>query len=632
MEVAIERLAEGLAAARLEEPERTELGVALALAELESTEPETLERGFGRGVALLEAAQLATDEYERLGEALLARRALLRHPDPLSELLAALEHGRGDGRERLRARVLAERGAHGLAAALWERAGGATVAGGFRRARELERGAAARALEGWLAALPACVRDDDGLPREPALRALVWAARASDEPVGAVRFGQALLEAGWFDEAESWASALAAQDPDAAFALSARAAAGQALVAGIRALLDSVDEERTALVRARPGDPPHASPLRDLDQLLAAMQPLFERYHGAPLAHALVDSPRRSLGGLASIVHPGPRFSARDERVGLGQEGEPVPGLAAEFARIGRFGIFGQVSGGGGPDGTVLRVMGGEWKRGEHLGVDFGGWVAWCEGTDVASRPGRHGSSVSGAALHEGYWVDVEGVRREWERARAVEREVLAADAVVVARALEGRGPRIARDAGGAGDDERARWLAPLGEGERVLLALLRERSASPDAARVTLDELLELTALHEEGHLTDHTRFLPLSENWPSVLGFILRHGLTPRGVTRALEYRAELVALCTASEPRLALAECLAASDGEGGALPHGEAYRALLEGLLRIAARELDSFPALSREHYLLYQLHRLSAEDVRALARKLARQEGLLQTGD
>ncbi|NOT28843.1 MAG: hypothetical protein HOP15_00170 [Planctomycetes bacterium] len=101
---------------------------------------------------------------------------------------------------------------------------------------------------------------------------------------------------------------------------------------------------------------------------------------------------------------------------------------------------------------------------------------------------------------------------------------------------------------------------------------------------------------------------------------------------MTRALEYRAELVALCSASEPRLALAECLAASDGESGALPHGEAYRALLEGLLRIAARELDSFPALSREHHLLYQLHLLSAEDVRALARKLARREGLLQAGD
>ncbi len=636
VEKAVARLEDVLAEAQLAEPERTELGVALALAELESAEPETLEQGFWRGVALLEGGRLAQEEYDRLGEALLALRGGIAHPDPLSELLAALEHGQGDGRERLRARVLAERGAQGLASLLWERAGGTTVSGGFRRARELERGAATRAVEGWLAALPARVRADDGLPREPSLRALVLAARASGDPAsgdtqGAVRFGQALLAAGWFDEAESWAFALAEHDADAAFALCARAAAGQAMLASLRALLERVDEERPAFVPTRAGAPAVPRELDDLEALLEATQALLERFHGAPLAHALTHSPRLSIGGLASIVHPGPTFSARDERAGLGRAGEPVPGLAAELARLNRFGIFGQAPGGGGPDGTVLRRIGGEWKQGQHLGVEFAGWVAWCEGTDVASRPGRHGSSVSGAALHEGYWVDVEGVRRDWERVRALEREALAAEPERVARALESRGPLLGP---GADAFERACWLAPLGEGERVLLAVLRERSEMARErsaeSRVTLDELLELTALHEEGHLTDHTRFLPLTEKWPRALGFLLRHGLSPRAVARALEYRAQLVALCTAPEPRLALAECLAASDLEGGVLTHGEAYRELVEDLLRIAAREFEAFPQLSREHFVLYQLHHLSGEDVRALALRLAREEGLVES--
>lgn len=623
---AVELLADTLGDARLLEPEHTEVAVALAQAELTSERPLVIERGFWRALGLLEQARLTTDEYERLGEELLARRARVDHPDPSSAILAALEAGDGDGRARLRARVLMERGAHALAAVLWERAGGASVPGRFARARALERGAAEPALASWCQALPRCVKGADELPLEPSLRALVLAARASAGPSGARSFGQALLAAGWFAEAESFAQSMSDSDPDAALALSARAAAGQALLAGVHGLLERVDDEREALVPVSAGPPSEPLEIEDLDGLLAALQPFFERYHGAPLATALVASPRLTVGGFAEVVHPGPSFSALDEREGRGRQGEPVPGLAAELARLGRFGIFGQAPGGGGPDGTILRRIGGEWRSGAHLGVPYAGYVAWCEGADIPSRPGRAGSAVSGAALHEGYWIDVEGVRRDWERLRALEREFDATDPALLELALAGRGPRLAH---GAGPDERARWSAPLGEGQRVLLAVLRERPAEPGQARVSLDEWLALTALHEEGHLTDHTRFLPLARKWPKALGFALRHGFTARSVGRALEYRAQLVALCEAPEPRLVLADCLSSAENEGGALPHGEAYRELVEGLLLHAARALESFPALSPEHPVLYQLHRLSGEDVRRLALAQARTEGLIE---
>ncbi len=626
VDAAVQLLEDTLADARLLAPERTEIAVALTLAELGSERAEVIERGFWRALGLFEDARLTDDEYERLGEELLARRARVDHPDPSSAILAALEQGDGDARMRLRARVLMERGAHGLGAVLWERAGGVSVPARFARARELERGAAEHALASWCSALPARVKGTDGLPLEPSLRTLVLAARASSTAPGAQRFGQALLDAGWFAEAESFARSLTDSDPDAALALSARAAAGQALLAGVRGLLERVDDQRKAFVPGRAGPPAQPVEIDDLDGLLAALQPFFERYHGAPLATALVASPRLRIGGLAEVVHPGPSFSVLDQREGRGREGQPVPGLAAELAALGRFGIFGQAPGGGGPDGTVLRRIGGEWRTGEHLGVAYAGYVAWCEGADVPSRPGRAGSGVSGAALHEGYWVDIEGVRRDFERLRALEREFEAADPALLARALAGRGPRLAR---GARGDERARWLAPLGEGQRVLLAMLQERSKGPSGTRVPLDELLALTALHEEGHLTDHTRFLPLARKWPKALGLALRHGFTPRSLARALEYRAQLVALCEAPEPRLVLAECLASAENEGGALPHGEAYRELVEGLLARAARELASFPELSSEHFVLYQLHRLAAEDVRALALGLAREEGLIE---
>jgi hypothetical protein len=492
---------------------------------------------------------------------------------------------------------------------------------------ELERGAAESALERWRSALPTQLEDEEGLPRQPALRALVLASRTVSDPGGAVRFGQALIEAGWFAEAEAWAASLARTgDPSAALALGARAAAGQALLSGVRSVLDHLDDDRPAHVPTERGRAAGARAIGSLDDLLGALQPFFERYHGEPLEHPLGESPRLSFGSLASVVHPGPRFSRLDEREGRGKEGEIVPGLAAELQRIGRFGIFGQAPGGGGPDGTVLRLVGGEWREGEHLGVPFAGFVAWCEGADIESRPGRSGAGVSGAALHEGYWVDLEGVRRDWERIKRLEREYLAGDPERVERALAGRGPRLPR---APGPGERTRWMTPLGEGERVLLAALRERPSGAEGQRISQEELLELTSLHEEGHLTDRTRFLPLARKWPRVVGFVLDHGFTPRAVARALEYRAQLVALCAAEEPRLVLAECLAAADaGSEGVLTHGEAYRDLVVDLIAAAADELENLPALDAEHYLMYQLHCLSGADVRKLARGLASRHGMV----
>src|SRR5262245_33424127 len=619
-------LEETLADTRLAEPERTEIEVALARSELDGDDPELVERGFWRVVALFERGSLSADEYDELAREVLARRAVTGLTDPLAVLQAGLEHGGGAAAERVQARILVERGDRVLAGALLERAGASGGAGLFQRVCELERGAAEPALERWRSALPARLEDEQGLPREPALRALVLASREARDAEGAVRFGQALLEAGWFDESEAWASSMARTgDAAAALALGARAAAGQALLSGVRSVLDHVDEDRPAPVPTARGRAANAHEIGDLDGLLAALQPFFERYHGAPLEHPLTESPRLSFGSLASVVHPGPRFSAVDEREGRGKEGDSVPGLAAELLRIGRFGIFGQAPGGGGPDGTVLRLVGGEWKAGKHLGVAYAGWVAWCEGADIESRPGRNGAGVSGAALHEGYWVDLEGVRRDWERLKRLEREFLD-DPAQLERALASRGPHLPRSPGAG---ERSRWMTPLGEGERVLLAALRERSPGADGARVPFEELLELTSLHEEGHLTDRTRFLPLARKWPKVIGFVLDHGFTPRAIARALEYRAQLVALCEAAEPRLVLAECLASADAEsGGELAHGEAYRELVGDLIEAAAGDLAHLPALDAEHYLLYQLHCLPGEDVRRLALGLAKRHGMV----
>jgi len=624
---AVELLEDTLSDPRLEDPERTECRVWLARSELALEERVDRERGFWRGVDLLQDPRLTRQEREDLGADLLDAVARIAHPDGRAVLESALAPGL-PGSEGLRARLWLERGAGELATALLaDSADEDAAVRALARFQALQRGDARAAIEPWRAELPFSVVAPDGLPRETALRALCLVAQAEPSPQQAADFGEALLLAGWFGEAQAWASALARSDAARAFDLDRRASAGRALLAGVRGVLLAVDADEPVLA---PGAG-RASRIGSLEELLAVLQPYFDRYHAATdgrSAQDLVGSPRLVEGALATVVHPGPLFSAEDERAGRGTRGEPVPGLAAELAHIGRFGLFGQAPGGDGPDGAILRLLGTEWRAGAHLGVPFEGLVAWCDGSDLESRPGRRGSPVSGAALHEGYWIDVAGVRRDLERTQHLEHEYLDEAPDELADLLDGRGPRLAP---GADADERARWTAPLGEGERVLLAVLRERAAAgrESGKRIELGELLALTATHEEGHLTDRTRFLPLTRHWLRALGLLLHAGLSPRAVARELEYRAQLVALCDAEDPRLVLAETLSAADETDGLLPHGEAYRGLLEDLLAIAARRADEFPELDPEHGILHQMHFLGAEQVRSLARELAQRNGMVE---
>jgi hypothetical protein len=148
----------------------------------------------------------------------------------------------------------------------------------------------------------------------------------------------------------------------------------------------------------------------------------------------------------------------------------------------------------------------------------------------------------------------------------------------------------------------------------------------------MTLDELLEVTATHEEGHLCDRTRFLPLARHWPRALALLAKVGFRPAAVAQRLEYRAQLTALCSTSDPRLALVAVLRAAEAGGSDLtPHAAAYRELLSDLLATLDRELErrprQWPQVDPDHVLAHQLHLLGPEDVRRLATLLARREGL-----
>jgi tetratricopeptide (TPR) repeat protein len=644
---AIEVLAERLASPDLAAVDSVELGVQAATIELGLVFQPEYASGWRRALALLRECDLTDAEVEDL----VRRMRVLRTSEATAlELSLALAARPGRARDRERARILLDQRPSALALGLLNRAardgGEAPRAGPTLRAARFAAGQFRVAVDEWLADLPSVVRDEHGVPRDARLATVVEAARAWERGPGAdalEALGEALLAAGWFREARSVAAVLAADDLDRALLLEDRAAAGQQLLLEWQRVVDAVDRSRRG-IRVTWDRGAELEPIESLDDLLGALAPplaaarsiLGSLGDAGKLADELRSSPRLGYGGFAAVVHPGPWYSVADEREGLGAAGELVPGLARCMDELGRFAIFGELSGVGAPDATILSRVHVERTSGEHLGVKFSGTVAWCEGADVPSRAGRLGAEISGAALHEGYWIDIDTVRRErapWER--AAREFVDSAGSQRAQRALQARGLELvtSRERAEQRRFERRDASILLGAADRVRLAVLLDRAERTGEARVSLDEFIEITAVHEEGHLCDRERFLPLQKNWLGALRLLAESGFTPAGVAQRLEYRAQLIALCVAEDPRVPLVAVLGAVDGAGPALtPHASAYRDLLVDLLaeldHAVESEAERWASLDPDRVLVHQLHRLSAEEVREVALRTARRGGLV----
>ena len=661
--------------------DRTWLTVELALLELGASNFQRRLDGALRAARLLREADLTDDEVQRL--VLSARRRGSTTAEVVREGLAA----RLDPLAlRLRGELILSEGRSLLGLGILERdaaQGGKPLSGSRERTLRFALGSAAAAVEEWRAELPELVLDERGIPRTAPLARLVRAARALDgTALGARRLGAALIDAGWFAEARAYASRVPTEQLDDALTLDARAAAGSGLLGSISRMLHAVDRGEayfeppgtgpggwkavTHLAQAeavastgaaqgaaddtqlREGPPtmdesrdahPGGRRVRDLDDLLEALGPAVARSHAAlggstdpqHVSRVLLASPRLDFGLLGQVVHPGPRFSALDGERERGKPGAPVGGLAAELARLGRFGLFGQVAGQS-PDGAVMRVLYQELRSGEHLGVAWSGSVSWCEGADVPARASRAGASIAGAALHEGYWIDVSILRRELQRWHdLVDRFAGVRGPARVERALRVTGLSLEN----ATQSARAGTDLLLGEADRVRLAVMVERGAPLDAHLTppTLDEICLATANHEEGHLCDHVRFLPLGRNLGRVLWFVVTSGFSPTVMARRLEARAHLTALCVTADPRLPLVDMLqAAENGGASQLPHTRAYADLLGDFLEELDEQLTNDPAawpeLDPTRLLGQQLHFLAPERIRQVALVLAQRRGLV----
>lgn len=665
-ENAIGVLDDALADPDIGDAQTLELRVQLAALELGLRDRKEAMRGFRRALELIRREQLTDDELERLVERV--RRFAIEGGMSLLELQGALAEKRGHMRDRLRGELLLEETPTPLALALLESSmsdsGELELGGSLLRTARFAAGQFSAATEAWRLGLPGVVLDEGGFPRDPRLLQVVRAAKAleTDGLVAAesaallTRLGEACIDCGWFREARSVATQLAAYDLDAALRLEARSLAGLELIQGVRRLVYRVDADSDGesgalssrgsldgpLVVQPEGSEADTSDVSTLNSLLGAMGPLFARANERLGGNAdadlmrdqLVDSPRFDYGFIGALIHPGPDYSHADEGDGLGVVGQPVPGLAHEMLRIGRFALFGQVAGSK-PDGSVLRTLLIEPRQGDHLGVSWHGTIAWCEGADVLARAGRRGAALSGAALHEGYWVDIEVIRRDlasWNRLR--ERFTRSGMRDRIDAVLATRGVPLNETASSSSRyrNNRRSSGALLGESDRVRLAVLRDRAEGDESlGSVSLDDLVEVTAVHEEGHLCDRERYLPIARNMDKVFKLILAGGFTPNGVQRQLEYRAQLSALCEVSDPRLPLSDILRASEGGGSVTPHASAYADLLDDLLlyldRSFERDPDSWPELDPGFTFAHQMHWLGPEQVRRLALSLAEKRDL-----
>ncbi|MBM3991246.1 MAG: hypothetical protein FJ298_09600 [Planctomycetes bacterium] len=618
--------------------DRIELGVQAASIELSMYFQPEYQRGWERALELLRASDLSEEEVEDL----VRRMRVFRGSEAaLLELQLALAARPGAARDRARAEILLEERPSALALGLLRRAGhgAAKGSGPLLRAARFAAGQFGPAVDEWLADLPKAVLDPAGLPSDARLARVVELARACEVERNAertARLGDALIRAGWFREARSAAAALAVFDLERALALDDDASAAQQLLADLQRV--SIERQHApAARRAQPQAP------ESLDEMLDSMAEVFARANLLRGGETDVErmkallraSPRVSYAGLATLVHPGPVHSRADESAGLGARDSAVPGLAALLDELGRFGLFGKVLGED-VDGTILARVAAQPRSGEHLGVPWSGMVVWCEGADLRSRAGRLGAEISGAALHEGYWVDLEALRHE--RAPWVDFEKRmwgTSGAERIERALATRGLLVRANSAQREELRRERRdvSTSLGSADRLRLAVLWERRADARAG-VSLDELLEATAVHEEAHLCDRTRFLPLRRNLGRIAAFALRSGLSGEGISRRLEYRAQLVALCCVSDPRVPLVSVLRSVESRSDDVtPHGDAYRELLVDLVAVLDAELErdpsAWPEISPERVLVQQFHRLSAESVRRIARELARREGLFE---
>jgi tetratricopeptide (TPR) repeat protein len=167
-----------------------------------------------------------------------------------------------------------------------------------------------------------------------------------------------------------------------------------------------------------------------------------------------------------------------------------------------------------------------------------------------------------------------------------------------------------------ASEDEALDLAHPLCVEERIYHRVLR--TPGPDGG---LAAFLSAVETHEQGHLADVRRYLPLERNLPRAIGLLFRSGFSAEGVEASLEGRAGLYALRHSEDARVTLAQMVGFLPEPGSAPPHSEGYHRLLQAFVRVVHGDAKAFPSIDRRRNVLQQLDRLTDAEIREAARRL-----------
>ena len=142
-------------------------------------------------------------------------------------------------------------------------------------------------------------------------------------------------------------------------------------------------------------------------------------------------------------------------------------------------------------------------------------------------------------------------------------------------------------------------------------------------ADRLLLETEIDLVAevlVHEDAHLVDAKRFLPVGGNFLRGFGLALQHGFAAEKVVAFLERNAQLAAIAEGPHPRAALAICCASLGGVG---VHATGYSEIVQAMVHEIRDTPSRYPGIDRERVIVQQLHRLTDDEIQGLAQTLTK---------
>lgn len=171
--------------------------------------------------------------------------------------------------------------------------------------------------------------------------------------------------------------------------------------------------------------------------------------------------------------------------------------------------------------------------------------------------------------------------------------------------------------------DEALAVTSPLDVKRRLYFLYCEEAGARAG----DIETFLEMVRTHEEGHVLDAERYLPITTNLWRGLSLFLSNSLSPLSVEGHLEGNAELTALAEGPNPRLSLSQLVGFLPSPMAAPPHSVGYYEVVKRICREVYDRADDYPQIDRSRNILQQLHRLSLSELRALGRELAAERAM-----